>query len=112
MGMTEAVKFVQVTPESVRCQQNMHTVWRVIGKESGIEYGFVASHVYSRMKRDGNIQETMTWGCAVKAEEFVTGINFPHRQRRVAAIDLHRKWEFSVPSDLEEGLAKIEKLIY
>jgi hypothetical protein len=112
LGMIEPIRFSAVDPASLQCAQNLHTLWRVTGKNSGLEYGFVASHVYSRMKSNGNIQETMMWGSAVKAEEFITGITFPHRLRRGAISDLHRKWSLSVPFDLENGLAKLEKGVF
>jgi hypothetical protein len=107
LEMIEPIRFSAVDPASLLCAQDLHTLWRVTGKKSGLEYGFVASHVYSRMS-NGNIQKTTMWGAAAKAEEFITGITFPHRLRRLAISDLHRKWSLSVPFDLGNGLAKLE----
>lgn len=78
----EQVRFSSVEDAgSLGSPQKMHTVWRVTGKESGKDYGFVASSIYSKVKRNGDIQRTTMWGHAVLAEEFRSGVLFGYRSR-------------------------------
>lgn len=80
----EQVIFSSVDPGSLDCRQAMNTVWRVTGKESGKDYGFVASSIYSKVKKNGNIQRTTMWGHAVLADEFRSSVLFGYRSRAEA----------------------------
>lgn len=80
----EQVVFSSVEPGPLGSPQKMNTVWRVTGKESGKDYGFVASSVYSKVKKNGDIQRTTMWGHAVKADEFRSGVLFGYRSRAEA----------------------------
>jgi hypothetical protein len=84
----EQVRFSSVEGiDSLGSPQKMNTVWRVTGKESGKDYGFVASSIYSKVKRNGDIQRTAMWGHAVLVEEFRSGVLFGYRSR-VDAVKL------------------------
>ena len=104
----EQVSFYPVETDSLKSVVKLNTAWLVTGKDTGMDYGYLASCVYSRVKANGDVQRITMWGYSLKADEFVTGIIFGYRSRKEALVNLRRDFTRTLPLRLEDGLARIE----
>lgn len=86
----ETIRFVRADSSSIVSPDALKTVWRIVGKDSGVVYGYVACSDKRRVSPSGKEYQTHPWGFALTVQEFQSGILFPYNSRGLAKTALFR----------------------
>lgn len=87
---TEVMRFVRADSSSIVSPDDLKTVWRIVGTDSGLVYGYVACSAKTRVSPSGKEYKTLPWGIAFTLDEFRSGILFPYGSRGIAKTALFR----------------------
>lgn len=89
-NITETIRFVRADSSTIVCPDALKTVWRLVGKDSGLVYGYVACSNKPRVSPSGKEYKTLPWGFALTVQEFQSGVLFPYMSRGEAKTALFR----------------------
>ena len=89
-NITETIRFVRADSSTIVCPDALKTVWRLVGKDSGLVYGYVACSAKPRVSPSGKEYKTLPWGFALTVDEFRSGILFSDASRGLAKSALFR----------------------
>lgn len=89
-NITETIRFVRADSSTIVSPDALKTVWRIVGKDSGLVYGYVACSNKPRVSPSGKEYKTLPWGFALTIDEFRSGILFSYGSRGLAKTALFR----------------------